>query len=144
MTTHTSKACCERPAAISEGYNPKGAYHTIANTKCYITGPKVSRKAIYVIYDVFGYTSPTLQGADILAAKGKEPYLVIVPDVFDGNPVQLEWFADRDKPEHQQKIGEYMSRLQDPKPHVQRVLEILEAAKGEFTSVERWGTIGCK
>lgn len=144
MTTHTSKACCERPAAISERYNVKGTYQTIANTKCYIIGPKNARKAVYFIYDVFGYTSPTLQGADILTAKGKEQYLVIVPDLFDGRAVQAEWFADRDKPEHRQKIAQFMSRLQDSKPHVQRVLEILKAAMEEFTSVESWGTIGCE
>ena len=144
MTTHTSKACCERPVAVAEGYTANGAYQTLANSKCYVTGPRDAQKAVYFLFDVFGFTNPTLQGADILGAKGKEPYLVIVPDLFDGKPVQPEWFADKDKPEHQQKIGEFMSKLQDPKPHIERVQEILKAAKEEFKSVESWGTIGCE
>lgn len=144
MTTHTSKACCSLPAAISEGYEPQGTYQTIANTKCYVTGPKDAQKAIYDMYDVFGFTNNTLQGADILATKGKEPYLVIVPDLFDGQPVQPEWFADREKEENQQKISAFMSKLQDSEPHVRRVLEVLTAAKEEFTSVDSWGAIGCQ
>ena len=141
MSTHTSKACCERPAAVPENYTPQGTYQTIGNTKCYITGPKDARKAIYFIYDIFGLTNPSLQGADILASKGKEPYLVIMPDLFDGQPVQPEWIADREA--NKEKISAFMSKLQDPEPHIKRVLDILAAAKEEFTGVQSWGTIGC-
>lgn len=94
-----------------------------------------------MIYDVFGFTSPSLQGADILALKGREPHLVIMPDLFDSNPVQPEWFADKEA--HKDKISAFMAQLQDPKPHVERVLEILAAAKEVFSGVESWGAIGC-
>jgi dienelactone hydrolase len=141
MSTHTSKACCERPAAVTENYTPQGTYQTVGNTKCYITGPKDAYKAIYFIYDVFGFTNPSLQGADILASQGKEPYLVIMPDLFDGKPVQPEWFADREA--HKDKISAFMSKLQDPEPHVKQVLDILVAAKEEFKDVQSWGAIGC-
>jgi hypothetical protein len=144
MTTHSSKACCETPAAVSEDYTAQGTYQTIANTKCYITGPRDAQKAIYLIYDVFGFTDPTLQGAEILASQGQHPYLVIIPDLFDGQPVQPEWYANKEEEENKKKIAEFISKLQDPIPHVKRVLEIQVAAKEEFTTVESWGVIGCK
>ena len=144
MTTHSSKACCETPAAVSEGYTARGAYQTIANTRCYIAGPKDAQKAIYLIYDVFGFTDPTLQGADILASKGQQKYLVIVPDLFDGQPIQPEWYANEEEEENKKKIAEFISKIKDPKPHVERALEIQASAKEEFNSVESWGVIGCE
>ena len=143
MSTHTSKACCETPAAVSEGYAPKGTYETFSNTKCYITGPKFAKKAIFFVFDIFGFTEQTLQGADILASGGKEEYLVVMPDLFDGKPVQPEWFA-RDTEEKKQKVAQFMAGIQDPQPHIDRIQNVLEAAKGGFSRVEKWGAIGCK
>ena len=143
MTTHDSKACCERPAALSEGYSPRGSYQTLASTRCYITGPRDAKKAVYFIYDVFGFTDPTLQGADILASRGKEEYLVVVPDFFDGKPVQPEWFA-RDTEEKCQKIADFMAGIADPKPHIERMDKVLNAAKDEFSNVKGWASIGCE
>lgn len=139
MSTHESKACRERPpAAIDEGYTPKGNYETYANLKCYVTGPKDAKKAIYFIYDVFGFEMPTLQGADILSSTG---YLVVMPDFFDGAPVKREWFA-RDTEEKKEKIAQFMTRISDPKPYIEKVYAILTALKQAYHA-ESWGAIGC-
>jgi dienelactone hydrolase len=55
-----------------------------------VTGPADAKKAILVIYDIFGYFEQTLQGADILANSGEEKYKVLIPDWFKGKPCPIE------------------------------------------------------
>lgn len=141
MTTNSSKACRETPAAVSEGYEAQGSYQTISDTRCYIIGPSDATRAIFYLYDVFGFTEQTLQGADILASKGTRPYLVIIPDLFDGKPIQPEWFA-RDTEEKKQKIDDFMAAIRNPTPYIERIHRIFDAAVQKFPGVERWGTIG--
>lgn len=142
MTTHASAACCSRPTAIATDYKPTGQYQTVGTTNYYITGPSGAKKAIFFMYDVFGFTPQTLQGADILAGKGKEPYLVMIPDLFDGQPAQAGWFA-RDTEEKKAKIAEFMGRL-NAEAHVNSVLQCAGEVKGKYDAVETWGAIGCK
>ena len=143
MATVDSKACCETPVAVSEGYTTKGSYQTIADTKCYIAGPTTAKNAIYFVYDIFGFTEQTLQGADILASGGKEENLVLIPDFFDGNPMRAEWMS-QDTEDNKQKIATFRASVKEISPFLERLHKVLGAAKKEFTSVERWGTIGCK
>ena len=144
-STTGSKACCERPAVVASGYQPKGHYETYANTNFYIAGPSNAKKAIFFLYDVFGFTEQTLQGADILAANkaGDSEYLVVMPDLFDGKPIKMEWFA-RDTEEKRQNVAEFMKIISDPKPYLDRILKLNDALKLQFPRVERWGTIGCE
>ena len=143
MTTHSSAACCSRPTATPTNYEPKGQYQTVANTKCYVTGPSTAKKAIFLMYDIFGYTSQTLQGADILASHGKEPYLVVMPDLLDGEYAQPAWFAAPDAEENKAKIGAFLGRVRDVGAHVKRVLDLATPVKEEYPGVEKWGSIGC-
>lgn len=56
-----------------------------------VTGPAEAKKAIVVIYDIFGYFEQTLQGADILAySDHHQPYKVFMPDWFKGKPCPIE------------------------------------------------------
>ncbi|KAF2173670.1 hypothetical protein M409DRAFT_61980 [Zasmidium cellare ATCC 36951] len=88
-STHSSAACCSTPVPkATADYTPKGTYQTLANTKTYITGPASATKALFHIYDIFGFRTPTLQGADILASAG---YLVVMPDFFAGSPAEPAW-----------------------------------------------------
>lgn len=139
MSTHASKACCEHPpAAIDEGYSPKGSYETHANLSCYVTGPKDAKKAIYFVYDVFGFQMPTIQGADILSSTG---CLVVMPDFFEGAPVKKDWFA-RDTEEKKEHIAQFMKRISDPKPYIAKLHAVLTAIKQAYP-IESWGAIGC-
>jgi hypothetical protein len=88
--TMQSQACCTVPPVISKGYEAKGTYTTIDGMKTYTTGPSDAKKALLVIYDIFGFKDQTIQGADILATSDKEnQYQVFMPDFFEGKPVDI-------------------------------------------------------
>lgn len=104
-----SAACCNIPPVISSGYTPKGSYETIGGLKTCryhyflsainevlttptdVSGPASAKKALFIVYDIFGYFEQTLQGADILAHGAKEEYQVFMPDFFEGNPADIAW-----------------------------------------------------
>jgi dienelactone hydrolase len=58
-----------------------------------VTGSVSAKKAILVIYDIFGFFPQTIQGADILAAS--EEYQVFMPDFFEGQPADIAWYLCR-------------------------------------------------
>jgi hypothetical protein len=92
MSLH-SAACCSVPPVVSKGYSEKGKYITVDGLKTYATGPSDAKKAILVIYDIFGYFPQTIQGADILAYGDKEnQYQVFMPDFFEGSPADISWY----------------------------------------------------
>lgn len=67
--------------------------HTSLTACIDVTGSPSARKAIVHVYDLFGYSPQTYQGADILATKGSEPYLVFVSDfIGPDRTAQHEWF----------------------------------------------------
>ncbi|KAF2720113.1 dienelactone hydrolase family protein-like protein [Polychaeton citri CBS 116435] len=138
MATH-SKACCSLPVAQAEGYSAKGTYETLGDVKYYTIGPATAKKAIFFIYDIFGYTPQTIQGADILA-RGQSEYLVVMPDLFEGKPAQAAWFADKEA--HQDELGAFLSKLADPSPKIAQIHSFFAEASKKYPSVEKWGTIG--
>lgn len=77
-----------RPVGISlEASNQSDAAHT---SLIDVTGPASADKAIFFIFDIFGYFPQTLQGADILATSDKDqPYQVFMPDFFDGKAADI-------------------------------------------------------
>lgn len=102
-----SEACCNIPPVVSKGYEAKGTYKDIGGYKTCtnsiarrwkkpltwidVTGPVDAKKAIVVIYDIFGYFDQTLQGADILAfSDAHQKYKVFIPDWFKGSPCPIE------------------------------------------------------
>jgi len=60
----------------------------VGGLDCYAIGPKDSKKAIIVVYDIFGFWPTTKQGADILAEATKAR--VVMPDFFRGKPIAQE------------------------------------------------------
>lgn len=60
-----------------------------------VTGSETATTGILLIYDIFGFASQTLQGADILATSDKHhEYKVFIPDFLLGEYAQKGWFAD--------------------------------------------------
>ena len=57
-TMSQSHACCTVPPVISHGYKEKGEYITVQGMKTYTTGPKDAKKAILVLFDIFGQVLP--------------------------------------------------------------------------------------
>lgn len=59
-----------------------------------VTGPTTATKALLVAYDIWGFSSQVIQGADILATADKDhQYQVFMPDFFDGEPCNPAWYV---------------------------------------------------
>ncbi|KZF20780.1 alpha/beta-hydrolase [Xylona heveae TC161] len=141
MSQH-SAACCSIPPVIVEGYEPKGQYITIDGMKTYVTGPADAKKAILVIFDIFGFYPQTLQGADILANSDKDAkYKVFVPDWFEGKPADISWYPP-DTKEKGEKLGNFFSTTGAPPKTIQRVPKVVEELKSQNSGVDSWGLLG--
>ncbi|KAF2664695.1 dienelactone hydrolase [Microthyrium microscopicum] len=137
-----SESCCTTAPAVVENYKPRGYYVTVDGTNTYITGPAAATRGILMVFDIFGFCSQTLQGADILAYSSKEnPYLVIVPDFFDGTPAQAAWFAPDASPTDQAKIGPFFQERAVPSLSLSRLPGILSEVT-ETKGVKSWGALG--
>ncbi|KAL8643627.1 MAG: hypothetical protein Q9226_008229, partial [Calogaya cf. arnoldii] len=107
------QACCTVPPAVVGDYKAKGDYidldgmqvctihSTLSSTDSLLltqyssdtTGPSTATSAIFIIYDIFGFSPQALQGADILAhADQHHQYQVFIPDFFKGKPLPLSVF----------------------------------------------------
>jgi len=122
-----SKACCSIPPVVSKGYQPKGAYQTINGLKTYVTGPETATKAIFVVYDIFGFFDQTIQGADILANSAEQKYRVFMPDFFEGSPADISWYPPTTE-EHKKLLGEFFSTKAAPPKNLPKVPKIVEEA----------------
>ncbi|KAF7937861.1 uncharacterized protein EAE97_007657 [Botrytis byssoidea] len=134
-----SAACCNIPPVVSKGYTPKGTYETIGGLKTYVSGPPSAKKAILVIYDIFGYYPQTIQGADILAQGSGEEYQVFMPDFFEGQPARLEWYP----PVTDEQMKSLMNWFAPRKPdiaieRIPSILKNIEEKHGE----KIWGAVG--
>jgi len=142
MTSTQSKACCTVPPVVSEGYNAKGDYTTIEGMKTYITGPKNAKSAILVVYDIFGFFSQTLQGADILAHADKEhQYQVVMPDFFHGHPADISWYPP-DTKEKGEKLGQFFQTSAAPPKTLERIPKVLEQVQSQRPDIKEWGIVG--
>lgn len=126
---------------IAEGYEPKGSYVTLGGLKTYVTGPPNATQAILSIYDIFGFYPQTLQGADILAYSDKEhPYMVFMPDFFEGKPADLAWYPPDDE-DKKSKLGKWFETAAPPK-HLPKVQGIVKDAEEHNSNITSWGMIG--
>ncbi|CAM1502274.1 Fc.00g042580.m01.CDS01 [Cosmosporella sp. VM-42] len=136
-----SEACCNVPPVVAKGYQAKGSYEEIGGYKTYVTGPAGAKKAIVVIYDIFGYFDQTLQGADILAfSDAHQKYKVYIPDWFQGKPCPIEWYPP-DNEEKQKNLGEFFGTYPPPKI-AGLVPDYVNAVKEHNSNVEKFGLIG--
>lgn len=134
--------CCPAAAPkvnVEVNYTPKGAYETYGGFKNYITGSKDAKRAVFFIYDIFGYFPQTIQGADILAEALDA--LVVMPDLFEGEPCDYSIYpADND--EKKAKLQEFWKAKADFGKNQAAASQITRALKDEFKSVEKWAIIG--
>ncbi|KAF2100430.1 alpha/beta-hydrolase [Rhizodiscina lignyota] len=131
-------ACCpsELPA-VSSDYSPKGDYATYADLNTYVIGPSDAKKAIIIVYDIFGFHPSTFQGADRLAASTNA--LVFVPDFFKGKALPLSGFPP-DTAEKKQLIDAVMKIALPPQhiPNLWNFVDELTEKKG----ITAWGSFG--
>ncbi|KAJ2967648.1 hypothetical protein NQ176_g9558 [Zarea fungicola] len=135
-TSGHSRACCNIPPVVAEGYIAKGSYEQLGGSKTYVTGPADATVGIVSIFDIFGFVDQTVQGADILSAQ----YKVFIPDWFDGNPCPTEWYPP-DTPEKQQNLGAWFG-ANDPNAVAARLPAFIDSLKAAYPSITKWGLIG--
>ncbi|KAK5056786.1 hypothetical protein LTR84_012318 [Exophiala bonariae] len=141
MADEYSAACCVTPAAIVGEYAFKGSWIEINGIKTYVTGPPSARKAIVHVYDLFGYCPQTYQGADILATRGSEPYIVFVPDFIGSDrAAQHDWFL----PSADQKPLHDLLAIVTSKQMMEDIHATVAALRsdGDYAHVQRWGGVG--
>ena len=125
----------------------EAVYLQFADTDCHCpldaTGPADAKKAILIVYDIFGFFSQTLQGADILAYGDKEnPYKVFMPDFFEGSPADISWYPP-DNDEKGQKLGEFFKTKAAPPKTLERIPKVVNELKnGPAQGISTWGIVG--
>ncbi|SPC66980.1 related to AIM2 - cytoplasmic protein involved in mitochondrial function or organization [Ustilago sp. UG-2017b] len=125
MAANTNQACCTIPPVKSD-YSPKGTTEKIGGLDAYVIGPKDAKKAIVVVYDVFGYWPTTKQGADLLAEATKAR--IVMPDFFRGKPIAQEDYPPKTE-EKKQKFQNFFKSTGDfsaRKPEVEAVADALK------------------
>lgn len=104
-----------------------------------ITGPSTATIGIIDIYDIFGISNQTIQGADLLAARLNA--LVLVPDFFHGERADLAWFPP-DTEEKKQALFGFINTKASVAEKVGVLGKVAEDAKVKFASVKSWGAFG--
>ncbi|KAL9018839.1 MAG: hypothetical protein Q9185_003857 [Variospora sp. 1 TL-2023] len=137
-----SQACCTVPPAVVGDYKPKGDYIDIDGMQVYTTGPSGATSAIFIIYDIFGFSSQALQGADILArADESHQYQVFMPDFFLGKPLPLSVFPP-DTDEKKKQMGDFFAGPANPPDNAQKVPELVKKLGQKYTGIQKWGSLG--
>ncbi|KAB8336769.1 hypothetical protein FH972_021078 [Carpinus fangiana] len=142
MSQTPSAACCNTPPIVGQNYSAKGKYTTVDGLRTYQTGPAGAKKAILLIYDIFGFFPQTLQGADILATSDKDnDYQVFIPDFFEGNPADISWYPP-DTDDKGKKLGNFFETTGAPPKAVARVPKLVDEIQKAHPEITTWGILG--
>lgn len=87
------------------------------------------------IYDVFGFASQTLQGADRLAQHLGQDAVVLVPDLLQGAYVQPEWLPS-DTPEKQRLFADFRAGPGRAAAATEGLLVVRREAGGRWPAAE--------
>jgi dienelactone hydrolase len=161
-----SAACCSIPPIISNGYNGKGTYKTIAGLKTCsytsfsvflvvrafiidnsfptpdVTGPPSATKAILLTYDIFGFFPQTIQGADILALSDKNHhYQVFVPDFFEGKSADISWYPPTTDA-HGKALENFFGGIGAPSRSIAMIPNIVSGIKEYNSNIMAIGAMG--
>ncbi|KAL9599615.1 MAG: hypothetical protein Q9219_003698 [cf. Caloplaca sp. 3 TL-2023] len=135
-------ACCTVPPAVVGEYKAKGDYIDVDGMQVYTTGPSGATSAIFIIYDIFGYSPQALQGADILAhADQSHQYQVFMPDFFYGKPLPLSVFPP-DTDEKKKQMGDFFGGPAAPPKNAEKVPELVKKLGQKYTNVQKWAGLG--
>lgn len=104
-----------------------------------MTGTKSSSIGIVDIYDIFGFSIQTLQGADLLATRLNA--LVLIPDFFHGKKAQAEWYPP-DTEEKKENFTRFMAEHAEFHKNVEVLINVSKEYRTKFPSVKNWGALG--
>ncbi|KAG8950515.1 hypothetical protein FRC00_007667 [Tulasnella sp. 408] len=94
--------------------------------KAYVTGPKETGRAIVIVYDVIGYSSQAIQGADILAWSANAH--VIVPDLLQGDFADHSWIPP-DTPEKLQRWQRWYAERGNPLTYLEPLASVADTLR---------------
>lgn len=103
-----------------------------------VTGPESATKAIFVLYDIFGYSHPIIRGVDKLADAG---FRVFMPDFFEGNPAPMS-LMPLDGPPDEDAMDKFCAERGDTKKTMKRMSELLKHCEKLQPSIKTWGLLG--
>lgn len=104
-----------------------------------VTGSANAESGIVDIFDIFGFSTQTLQGADILAAQTNS--LVVVPDFFDGVAVSHDWLP-ADSEEKKAFVSDFMREKAAFPQNVDLLLRVASECKTRFANARTWAAFG--
>lgn len=104
-----------------------------------ITGRKDATVGVIDVYDVFGISNHTKQGAD-LVSKALDA-VVIVPDLLKGTYAKTEWHP-LDSDEKRNLFFGFLRGYAAPHKHINDFLELVKQFQALFPSVTKWGAYG--
>lgn len=101
---------------------------------------ETATSGIVLIYDIFGFASQTLQGADILATSDKHhQYKVFIPDFLLGEYAQKERFAnDEVKKLH---LPNWF-KFHGPPTAIKQMPDTLNSLNESYNKIDKWGCLG--
>lgn len=135
-----SPACCTTPAIIGPPYKAQGDFQDVDGTATYITGANDAKIGIFVIYDVFGFSSQILEGADKLSSSG---YRVFMPGFFGDSPAPLDWMPfNKEGEANEEKLDAFCTGPGDTQKTLKRISELLKCFKGLSPGVEKLCLVG--
>lgn len=106
------------------------------------TGPSDATTAIFIIYDIFGFSDQALQGADILAhADSSHQYQVFIPDFFLGKPLSHEDYPP-DTEEKKKRLGEFFGGPANPQDNSQKVPKLVKEIGEKYSGIQKWASLG--
>jgi dienelactone hydrolase len=132
-----SAACCSTPRIIGEAYQHQGEFIELNGTKVYTAGPEHASKAVFIIYDIFGYSYQILRGADKLA----QHYRVFMPAFFGEDPAPLSWMPF-DGPADEQKLDDFCEGPGETQKTLAKVEELRHAFQQTYPEIEAWALAG--
>jgi dienelactone hydrolase len=106
------------------------------------TGPSTAKTAIFIVYDIFGFSPQGLQGADILAHADDDhhQYQVFIPDLFFGQPFSKADFPP-DTEEKKKKLGDFFGGPADPGATSKKLPAIVDQLT-QLSGAQKWGVLG--
>jgi hypothetical protein len=110
------------------------AYHRLD-----ITGSTSAKIGIIDVYDIFGLSNQTLQGADLLASSLDA--VLLIPDFFKGESVKKEWMSL--PPEEKKPLWDkFMAESASIPAAAEALVKVVQESKTKFPSVAKWGAYG--
>ena len=123
---------------IGPPYAGKGEFIDTNGIDVYTAGPAEATKAIFMIYDIFGYSSQILEGADKLA----EHYRIFMPDFFEGKPAPMDWMPMDGGVPDEAKMDDFCNGPGETQQTLRKLESLVTTFQELHPEIKAWGLLG--